>query len=746
MRKLFGLLLLALVGLTLPMSCADAPSDDPTVALAQRVLKDRAKEFVFETIPSENGKDLFELSSKGKKIVIKGNSGVSKAAGLNYYLENYCNCLISINYNQLNLPAVLPKPKEEKVETEFDYRYFFNYCTFGYTMPWWNWDRWEDIIDYMALKGVNMPLAIIGQEGVWQEVFKEMGLSQEDIDDFFVGPAHLPWGWMGNIDGMAGPLPQNWITKRVELQKKILARARELGMKPVLPAFTGHVPAAFKEKFPDAKIMQLDPWAGVEGTFFLDSSDPLFAEIGSKFIQKQTEMFGTDHLYSADCFIEVDPPSSDPKFLKETGAVVYNSMAKVDPLAKWVLQGWFFYFRSEFWHKEQGKAFFDGVPIGGAIVLDLYGEKNPTWDETDAFFCQDWIWNVICNEDQKVNMSGALQIMQDQFRRAYDSEIKNNLKGIGVIPEGFGYNMVVQDFIFGKAWNSKDVDLQEWISNYAKRRYSTDNEDAINAWKLMEETVYGRTRTMWSPLITTPQLNKFSGEKEDIRHVRAGIKVTKDNPFAWDLDVYKFAKAFQALLSASDELKDVKTYQFDLTNVSRELLYCLTHKYIDEISTAYFNNDVPAFDKAKDNLLKMFDDLDEITSCNENFMVGRWLNQAQTWGETQEEKDYYNTNARTIVTIWQPWETGGLRDYAGRDWNGMFADYYKPRWALFTNMLEEAMKSGKEFDRKAFDKAVRKIDYQWTLKNNTYPDQPYNNIVEVATRVWQDYKDVFTKK
>ncbi len=739
-----GVLLLLI---TILVSCStQTKSDDPTAKLAERVLKERAKEFIFETMDSESGKDVFELDKQGKKVVIRGNNGVSKAAGLNYYLENYCNAQVSIHYNQLNLPDKLPLPEKTKVETPFDYRYFFNYCTFGYTMPWWDWERWEEIIDYMALKGVNMPLAIVGQEGVWKEVFTDMGLSEQDIDDFFVGPAHLPWGWMGNIDGVAGPLPDSWIEQRVELQKKILERARELGMKPVLPAFTGHVPEVFKEKFPDSKIMKLDPWAGIPGTYFLDSGDSLFTQIGSKFIEKQTEMFGTDHLYSADCFIEVDPPSSDPEFLKETGAAVYNSMAKVDPEAKWVIQGWFFFFRQEFWQKEQGEAFFAGVPKGSAIVLDLYGEKNPTWDKTDAFFGQDWIWNVICNEDQKVNMSGDLKAMQEQLSRAYNSEGDKGLKGIGVIPEGIGYNMVVQDFIFGKAWNPIETDINEWLEKYAMRRYGTQNKDAIKAWSSMLNNVYGRTRTMWSPLITTPQLIRFSGEKEDIRHVRVGFEITEEDPFAWDVDVYDFAKSFNYMLAASSELKDSPAYQFDLTNMSRELLYCLTHKYIDELSTAFYNKDTKALEVAKKQMLKLFDDMDDITGCNEHFMAGKWLNDAMKWGETQEEKDYYNTNARTIVTIWQPWEHGYLRDYAGRDWNGMMREYYKPRWELFISMLEKSLSENKEFDRKAFDKAVRKIDYQWTLKNNSYPDKPVGNIVEVAKRVWTDYEEVFTKK
>jgi hypothetical protein len=35
-----------------------------------------------------------------------------------------------------------------------------------YTMAWWDWDRWELELDFMALQGVNLPLLFTGQECV----------------------------------------------------------------------------------------------------------------------------------------------------------------------------------------------------------------------------------------------------------------------------------------------------------------------------------------------------------------------------------------------------------------------------------------------------------------------------------------------------------------------------------------------------------------------------------------------------
>ena len=81
---------------------------------------------------------------------------------------------------------------------------------------------------------------------------------------------------MGCLDGWGGPLPQSWIDRHEELQKKILARQRELGMTPVLQGFTGHVPAAIGEKFPDAKLHQIR-WIEWQ-THLLDPLDPLFRE------------------------------------------------------------------------------------------------------------------------------------------------------------------------------------------------------------------------------------------------------------------------------------------------------------------------------------------------------------------------------------------------------------------------------------------------------------------------------------
>jgi hypothetical protein len=80
----------------------------------------------------------------------------------------------------VELPGKMPKvPEKVTGKVEVPIRFFLNYCTYGYTMPWWKWPQWERFIDWMALNGVNMPLAITGQEAVWQKVWRKYGMTDD---------------------------------------------------------------------------------------------------------------------------------------------------------------------------------------------------------------------------------------------------------------------------------------------------------------------------------------------------------------------------------------------------------------------------------------------------------------------------------------------------------------------------------------------------------------------------------------
>ena len=461
-------------------------------ALIARVVPEHANSFRVEQIPAAQGMDVFEVESQGSKIILRGSAGVALASALNWYLENVAAVNVSnpLKPIRLNLP-LLRVPQKIRVATPHRIRYFFNYCTFSYSMAWWGWPEWERMIDWMALKGINTPLAATGQEGTWRLVLRDLGFSDKQIADFLVGPAYLPWGWMGNIDGLGGPLPDTWIDSHIALERQILARERSLGMTPVLQGFTGHVPESIKAVFPGAKIHKTGDWsAGFSGTWFLDPLDPLFQRFGQRFIERQTELFGTDHLYAADPFNEIDPPSNDSTFLAGMGSAVYESMHSVDTSAVWVLQGWFLYYQAKFWQEPQARALLGAVPDDRMLVLDLWGDRHPVWHDRQAFYGKPWIWNVLYNFGGKSSVNGDLPKIAANLSDALASPAKGRLSGLGMMMEGLGTNPIVPDFVMNMNWRADVPSIDDWTSRYVVRRYGAPNAKAWDAWKLLLATAY----------------------------------------------------------------------------------------------------------------------------------------------------------------------------------------------------------------------------------------------------------------
>lgn len=128
-----------------------------------------------------------------------------------------------------------------------------NYCTVSYSAAWWDWERWQRELDYMAMNSINMPLSVVGLEAVWYNTLLKHRFTDEEARHFLAGPAHAAWQWMQNLQDYGGPLPKSWIDSHIRLGKQIIQRELELGMQPIQQGFSGYVPRELKAKYPHAK-------------------------------------------------------------------------------------------------------------------------------------------------------------------------------------------------------------------------------------------------------------------------------------------------------------------------------------------------------------------------------------------------------------------------------------------------------------------------------------------------------------
>jgi alpha-N-acetylglucosaminidase len=695
--------------------------------LLKRIVPSVAGQFLIEPLINKNARDTFQIESRNGKIVLSGNNGVSIASALYYYLNEYCHCQVTWNGINLNLPNPLPQvPKTIRKFSPYEYRYYLNYCTFNYTMSWWDWPRWEKEIDWMALHGINMPLAITGEEYTWHEVYKEMGFSEKELNDFFCGPAYFSWFWMGNLDGWGGPLPLSWMKRQKDLQQKILQRERELGMKPVLPAFTGHVPSAFKKKFPNAKLKQTNWGNDFADTYILDSEDPMFAVIGKKFLNKQTQIFGTDHLYSSDTFNENEPPSDDPAFISKLSARVYEGMKQADSSAVWVMQGWLFFSDKKFWKAPQIKALLDVIPNDHMIILDLATEIEAVWKRTEAFYGKPWIWNMLNNFGGNTNLFGRMEGVANGPAEALHDSQCGKLKGIGLTMEALEQNPVIYELMMSHSWSAEVIDLDKWLAQYLRNRYGLENQHALEAWQVLRKTVYNGKLIRdgaESILQARPTFDSLT------RWTKTSLNYpAKDLLPAWD-----------DMVEAIGSCQTSDGFRFDLVDVSRQVLANYALPLQRKIVAAYQNKNVKDFILLSNQFIELIDDLDELLATRKDFLLGSWIADARRCGTTPQEKALYEMNAKDLITLW-----GGadnrLHEYSCRQWSGLLNDFYKPRWQQFFTKAIFALNEGKEMDVDAFQKEIAQWEWKWVNARKDYPVKTSGSSVIVAKRLYEKYR------
>ena len=697
-----------------------------SIALVERILPAQAKHFKVESLNPKQDKDVFEIEGQNDIIILRGNNGVAVASALYYYLTTYCHCQVTWNGINLKLPDSLPSvPLTVRRQSPYNYRYYLNYCTFNYSMSWWDWERWEKEIDWMALHGINMPLAITGEEFTWYTVYKEMGFTEKDLQSFFCGPSYFSWFWMGNLDGWGGPLPLGWMKTHKLLQQKILQRERALGMKPVLPAFTGHVPSAFRTKFPTARLKATNWKNGFGDTYILDSEDPLFASIGKKFLETQTRLFGSDHLYSADTFNENEPPSADENYLARLSKRIYEGMKTADTQAVWVMQGWLFYSDRKFWKPPQIKALLDAVPNDRMILLDLAAEIEPVWKRTSAFYGKPWIWNMLHNFGGNISLFGRMDGVASGPASALADESRGQMKGIGLTMEGIEQNPVLYELLTSHTWQTEPIEINSWLSSYVLNRYGVSDSDALKGWGILRATVYN------GKIIRDGAESIITG------------RPTFDSTTVWtrtklNYDPRDLLTAWNFFVSAAANCKHSDGFRYDLVDVTRQVLANYANSLQKEFVNAYKNKDLKEFSICSEAFIGVITDMDTLLSTRSDFLLGRWISDARKCGHTPSEMALYERNARDLITLWGD-ANSPLHEYSCRQWSGLLSDFYKPRWTKFFKMIVSAMQSDIDPDLAAFDKSIKGWEWQWVNTQNNYPTEPAGNSVEVSKRLYEKY-------
>lgn len=699
---------------------------NPVNGLLERIDPGASKKFIIQVKKGQS--DFFELDQKGDKVVIRGNNYVNIATGLNWYLKYYAGIHLSWNGMTAELPESLPKVSTPvRKETNLSLRYDFNYCTYSYTMAFWDWKRWEKEIDWMALHGINLPLAVVGQECVWKNMLEKLGYTKEEINKFIAGPAFLAWWAMNNLEGWGGPNPDSWYTQQEALQKKILKRMREYGIEPVFPGYSGMVPHDANKKL-GLNVTEPALWNGFTRPAFLLPTDSRFNEIASLYYKELEKLFGKANYYSMDPFHELEDAESVD--FDAAGKAVLKAMKDVNPKATWVIQGW-----TENPRPEMIK----NLNNGDILILDLFSECRPMWGipsiwkREKGYEQHDWLFCMIENFGGNVGLHGRMDQLLNNFYLTKNNPLAAHLKGIGLTMEGSENNPVMFELMCELPWRPEKFTKEEWLKDYLFARYGVRDEKITQAWSILADGIYN-----------CPFGNNQQGPHESIFCGRPGLNNFQASSWSKMQNYYdptSTEAAARLMLEVADKYKGNNNFEYDLVDIVRQSLSDRGRIVYNQTIADFKSFDKKSFAAHSQEFLNILLAQDRLLGTRSEFRVGRWIEQARNLGTTPEEKDLYEWNARVQITTWGNRvcaNDGGLRDYAHKEWNGLLKDFYYKRWAAYWQTLQDVLDG----------KPMVELDYYameepWTLAHNPYASQPEGDCVSVAKEV---FNEVFPNK
>lgn len=679
-------------------------------------------------------KDYFLITSGDGKLYVKANNCISAFHGIYAYLKTYCNVQLSWCANtEIKIDRLVMFDGEFSKMIEQKYRVYMNYCTLDYSMCWWDFDRWEKEIDFMAMNGINMPLAVVGTEAVWYETLLQLGFSKTEALQSVSGPAFWAWQLMTNIEGYLPPQDEKYIFERLELGRRILKRYIEFGMFPIQQGFSGHVPALLKQKYPKAKILMQRGWCGYPKTAQLDPLDPLFNRFGTVYLQTMERLFGNYHFIACDPFHEGTPPKKTGQYLSEVGKAINHLYESFDKNSVWVMQAW-----------TMREGVVRAVPKDRLLILDLNSEKTPKNKNC-------WGYPVVSG---MLHDFGGKNSMQGKLKKHSKNVYKTlkdngaNVVGTGMFMEGIEQNPVVYDLQFELLTCSEANNIDQWLDNYILRRYGKYDATLRKAWDILLKTCYKsdgyEENEVGSAVAARPQMiPKKTGPCCVV-------------PPYYDTD--EFEKAVALFLSVGDAFKDADGYQYDLCDLIRQAMSNRFYNRQIDFAKAYKAKDILSVKKIAKEQLELLNDMDTLLSHRKEFCFSRWINDAHALATDEQEKKYFDLNARTLLTQWGniAGNTYALYDYAWREWSGLIKEYYSVRWSKFYEKaiycLEhkrvfficqgDSYKGRHRYRFYTFGKELNRFELEWLNAYKDYPMPANTDVIPTAKEYADKWKFV----
>jgi len=351
------------------------------------------------------------------------------------------------------------------------------------------------------------------------------------------------------------------------------------------------------------------------------------------------------------------------------------------------------------------------------IALELMGEswQLTGWYKHDGWYGKPWIWSIISNFGDNVSMFGGVKQINENFIKALSSSERGRLEGMGMMMEGLDYNPVTYQLMSYLMWEKELPDPEKWKSTYLKSRYGKNNEKAAEGWKNIFDHYYTQSGLFEpNPILNRPELT----EKEFL------------------IPAKSFSGA-KLLIEASEDLKDIDAYQFDIVNLFRQLFGQYAGHLLHDITKSFREDNIKEFENSVAEFNDIAKKIENLMYTREEFLFGKWVADSRERASSEQEEKLYEWNARALITTW-----GGrvLYGYAIKDWAGLYSSYYLPKWEKFFSAMRTELSGGEKLNFEKFKTDIMLWEDSWiSQREEKLISEPTGNTVESAKEIWNEY-------
>ena len=717
--------------------------------LVTRILgKEYINWFEFEIDREYNNGNFYELSDSNGKIRIKADNGVSAATGLNYYLKYFCKVHISQQTKQVKMPEnIISIGKVITQKSPYKVRYAYNYCTLSYTMAYFGYEQWIRELDFLMLSGVNLILDITGTEALWVSYLQKLGYTADEAKNYFCGYCYKAWLLMGNLEGYGGPVADSWVLDTLEMARINQRYMTVMGAMPALSTFVGAMPESFisiaSKHLSDKGFGDVAPYVEPQGLWadgflrpnIVKTTYPGYSYLAELFYETQDEIYGqlSDYYCGDVCHEGGIVPKDCPK--TEMSKRLLDELLKSDDNAVWILQAW--------WSNPL-KEVLDGFGDkrkNHILLLDLASLANPKWIDEKTWGGKEfggtpWIYCILDNYGGRTGMHGKLRKMATLIDEA--GKNSNLMWGIGITPEATNQNPFIFDLFWEMAWRDEAPDIDEWVKEYVERRYGQLYENAYEAWKIFEQTIYG--------------LESSDGTtKNNVINDNASLTMghCKGKWYKIPYSRYDLEKGVATLVADFEKLSDSECYIYDLVDFFRMVLTISCDDYFELLKRAFALKKSELFKKYSTKYLNAMELIAEICAYNKDEMLGNWIGYGFDWANDERngrysdfDYDMMEFNAKIIIS---DWASSPITNYANRQYDGLMTDYFSVMWSELLNLVNTAFENGTEPPEKLSLERCFDIGWQFVINGKTYRRDKANPNGNGKDRgllaIWQDITD-----